>query len=172
MTSLPASGDLLPVNAGGLVEHESVPLSLRFGFAGFILLQRVEIFQEQEPGDLFGTVHLDGATGFFPEHIVDMFEDVFRHMEGFPATRGKLARKRTCFPVRSQPSCERRAGPRQSPDMRLKGCARSRTRKSQERRRLQERQTGKLLVEGKRDRRKGQHKYGKGNPSDDRPVTA
>jgi len=53
------------VPAVGLVEEEGVLLALEGGFIGFVLLERVEVFQEEEPGGLLGVVQLRGAAGFF-----------------------------------------------------------------------------------------------------------
>ena len=49
---------------------------------GLVLLQAVEVFQEQEPGGLLGVVEFGGATGFFPEDVVDIFEGLFKHERG------------------------------------------------------------------------------------------
>ena len=54
-------------------------LPLERGFIGAVLLQAVEVFQEEEPGSLLGVVQFGGATGLFPENVVDVFEGLFEH---------------------------------------------------------------------------------------------
>ena len=49
------------------------------GFVGPVLLQRVEVFQEEEPGGLLGVVELRGAARLFPENVVDILEGLFKH---------------------------------------------------------------------------------------------
>jgi hypothetical protein len=50
------------------------------GFVGTIVFEAVEIFEEEEPGGLFGVVELGGAAGLFAEDVVDVFEGLFeRH---------------------------------------------------------------------------------------------
>jgi hypothetical protein len=39
----------------------------------------VEVFQEEHPGGLLGVIQLSGATGFFAEDVVDVFEGLFKH---------------------------------------------------------------------------------------------
>src|SRR5260370_23973526 len=53
------------VPAVGLVEEEGVLFAIEGGFIGFVLLEGVEVFQEEEPGGLLGVVQLRGAAGFF-----------------------------------------------------------------------------------------------------------
>ena len=65
--------------AVGLVEDVGVFLAVQRGFGGFVLLQAVEVFQEEEPGGLLGVVELGGAAGLFPEDVVDVFEGLFKH---------------------------------------------------------------------------------------------
>ena len=54
-------------------------LALQRGFIRLVLFQRVQIFQEQEPGGLFGIVEFRGATGLFSEDIIDIFKGLFKH---------------------------------------------------------------------------------------------
>ena len=56
-----------------------MPLFLQRGFKHLVLLQRVQIFQEKEPGGLLGIVEFRGATGLFSEDIIDIFEGLFKH---------------------------------------------------------------------------------------------
>ncbi len=49
------------------------------GFGGFVGLQGIEVFQKEEPRGLLRVVELTGATGVFPEDIVDVFEGLFEH---------------------------------------------------------------------------------------------
>jgi hypothetical protein len=63
----------------GGVEDVAVWLPLQRGFIGAILLEPVEVFQEQEPRGLFGVIQFRGATGLFPEDIVNVFEGLFKH---------------------------------------------------------------------------------------------
>ena len=61
------------------IENEGISLSLQTGFVGFVLLQPVEVFQKQQPRSLFGVIQLGRAAGFFPQHIVDILEGLFKH---------------------------------------------------------------------------------------------
>jgi len=56
-------GPTLP--AGGLVEDVGVSLPVQSGFGGFVLLEAVKIFQEEEPGRLLGVVELRDAPASF-----------------------------------------------------------------------------------------------------------
>jgi len=67
-----------------LVQDEGVFLPLQFGFHGFVLFQRVEIFQEEQPRSLLGIVEFGGATRLFPENVVDILEGLFEHGCLFP----------------------------------------------------------------------------------------
>ena len=46
---------------------------------GFVVFEGVEVFQEQQPGCLFGVVELAGAADVFPEDVVDVLEGLFKH---------------------------------------------------------------------------------------------
>jgi hypothetical protein len=70
-------GPVLP--AIGLVEDERVFLPFQSGFHGLVLFQSVKIFQKEEPGALLSVVQLAGATGLFPENVIDVFEGLFEH---------------------------------------------------------------------------------------------
>jgi hypothetical protein len=71
-------GPFLP--AVGLVEDVGVLLAFERGFVGPVLLQRVQVFQEQEPRGLFRVVQFGGAASLFPEDVVDVFEGLFKHV--------------------------------------------------------------------------------------------
>ena len=58
---------------------KGVFLPFQRGFIGAVLLQSIEVFQEQEPGGLLGVIQFGGATGFFPEDIVDVLEGLLEH---------------------------------------------------------------------------------------------
>ncbi len=73
----------------GLVEEESVLFALEFGFHGALLLERFEIFEEEEPGGLLGVVQLGGAAGFLAENVVDVFEDLFEHGGQYKKFKGE-----------------------------------------------------------------------------------
>ena len=49
------------------------------GFGGFVVLQGVEVFQEQQPGGLPGVIEFAGAAGIFPEDVINVFEGLFEH---------------------------------------------------------------------------------------------
>ena len=70
-------GPFLP--AVGLVEEKGVLFAVEGGFIGFVLLQCVEVFQEEEPGGLLGVVQLGGAAGLLAEDIVNVLEGLFKH---------------------------------------------------------------------------------------------
>ncbi len=61
------------------VKNESVFPALQLGFHGLVLLQAVQKFQEQQPRGLLGVVQFAGATGLFPDDVVDIFEGLFEH---------------------------------------------------------------------------------------------
>jgi hypothetical protein len=65
--------------AVGFVEDARVFLSVQRCLGGPVLLQGVEIFQEQQPGGLLGVIQLAGATGIFPEDVINVFEGLFEH---------------------------------------------------------------------------------------------
>jgi len=67
------------VPAVGLVEEEGVLFAVEGGFIGFVLLERVEIFEEEEPGGLLGVVQLRGAASLFAEDVVDVFEGLLKY---------------------------------------------------------------------------------------------
>jgi hypothetical protein len=73
-------GPLFP--AVGLIQDERVLLPLEGGLGGLVLLQSVEVFQEQQPGGLFGVIELAGAAGILPEDVVDVLEGLFKHGVG------------------------------------------------------------------------------------------
>ena len=62
-----------------LVEDVGVFLTVQLGFGGFVAFEGVEVFQEQQPGGLFGVVQLAGASGVFPEDVADVLEGLFKH---------------------------------------------------------------------------------------------
>ena len=62
-----------------IIEDEGVGPSFQFGLHGLVLLEAVEVFEEQQPGGLFRIVQFTGATGFFAEGVVDIFEGLFEH---------------------------------------------------------------------------------------------
>ena len=70
-------GPRLPAVGG--VENVGVFLAIEGGFGGFVVLEGVEVFQEEEPGGLLGVVEFAGAAGVFPEDVVDVFEGLFEH---------------------------------------------------------------------------------------------
>ena len=49
-------------------------MSFERGLIGFILLQALQIFEEEQPGGLLGVIEIRGATGLLPEKIVYVFE--------------------------------------------------------------------------------------------------
>ena len=68
----------IPPN-GRACREEGILFALEGGFVGFVLLQRVEVFQEEEPGGLLGIVQLRGAAGLFAEDVVNVLEGLFKH---------------------------------------------------------------------------------------------
>ena len=65
--------------AVGFVEDVAVFLALQLGLHRLVLLQPVEVFQEEQPGRLLRVVQFGGASGLFPEDVVDVFESLFEH---------------------------------------------------------------------------------------------
>lgn len=52
------------------------------------MFEGVEVFQEEQPRGLLGVVEFAGATGVFPEDVVNVFEGLFEHWElGEPIVR-------------------------------------------------------------------------------------
>jgi len=62
-----------------LVEDETLLLLFQSSLIGFVLLQPVQIFQEEEPRGLLGIVQLARTARFFPEDVVDVFEGLLEH---------------------------------------------------------------------------------------------
>ena len=62
-----------------LIENVRVFFAIKGGFGGFVVLQGVEVFQEEQPGGLLGVVEFAGAAGVFPENVVDIAEGLFKH---------------------------------------------------------------------------------------------
>ena len=60
-------------------QDEIVFFAVQPSFVGPVFFKAIEVFQEQEPRCLFSVVELGGAAGFFPEHVVDIFEGLFEH---------------------------------------------------------------------------------------------
>ena len=52
---------------------------LQRGDRGFLALQAIEIFQEEQPGGLLGVIQLAGASGILPQDVIDVLEDLFKH---------------------------------------------------------------------------------------------
>ena len=52
---------------------------LERGFHGLGLLPGVEVFQEEDSGNLPGVVQFAGATGVLVEDIVNVFEGLLEH---------------------------------------------------------------------------------------------
>ena len=52
---------------------------VELGFERLVLLQRVEVFEEKQPGGLLGIVQLAGAPGVLVEDVIDVFEGLFEH---------------------------------------------------------------------------------------------
>ena len=67
----------------GLVEDVGVFLAVELGFGGFVAFEGVEVFQEQQPGCLFGVVQLAWAAGVFLKDVVDVLEGLFKHRAGW-----------------------------------------------------------------------------------------
>jgi len=67
------------IPAVGRVQNVRVGLAVERSLGGFVCFQPVEVFQKQQPGSLLGVVELCGATGFFPEDVVDIFKGLFEH---------------------------------------------------------------------------------------------
>ena len=66
-----------------LVEDQGVFLAIQLGLQRLVLFKPIEVFQEQQPRRLLGVVEFGGATGLFPEHIVNIFEGLFEHSDPF-----------------------------------------------------------------------------------------
>jgi len=75
--AVPGRGPGLP--AVGFVEDRGVFPAVEGGLGGFVLFQAVEVFQEQEPGGLFGVVQLGGAAGLLAQDVVNISEGLFKH---------------------------------------------------------------------------------------------
>jgi hypothetical protein len=56
--------------AVGLVDDVDVFLPVQLGFHLLFVFQGVEVFQEQQPGRLFGVVQFTGAAGVLPQDVV------------------------------------------------------------------------------------------------------
>ena len=62
-----------------LTAHLQIGLAVQGGGRGAVHFQRVEVFQEQQPGGLLGVIEFAGASGILPEHIVNVFECLLKH---------------------------------------------------------------------------------------------
>jgi hypothetical protein len=49
----------------------------------FVVVERVEVFQKEQPRGLFGVVQLTRATGVFVQDVVDVFESLLKHGVNF-----------------------------------------------------------------------------------------
>ncbi len=65
-----------------LVEDVGVFLAVQLGFGGFVAFEGVEVFQEEQPGGLFGVVEFACASGVFLKDVVDVLEGLFKHGAG------------------------------------------------------------------------------------------
>jgi len=81
-------------------------LAVERGFGGLVVFEGIEVFQEEQPRGLLGVVEFAGATGIFPEDIIDVFEGLFEHAVGESGT-GEAAGHRPCCP---QANCRRADG--------------------------------------------------------------
>ena len=48
--------------------------------SGLVLLERVEIFQEEQPGGLLGVIEFTRTTRVLPQDVVDVLECLFKHV--------------------------------------------------------------------------------------------
>ena len=71
------------VPAEGFVKDEAVFFAFQLGLCGFVLLQAIQVFQEQQPGGLLGVVQLGRAPGLCPQHVVDVFKRLFKYRDLF-----------------------------------------------------------------------------------------
>jgi hypothetical protein len=55
--------------------------ALQLGFQSSILLQAIEVLEKEEPGGLLGIIEFGGATGLFPEDIINVLEGLFEHVK-------------------------------------------------------------------------------------------
>lgn len=49
------------------------------GFVGAVLFEAIEIFEEEEPGGLFGVVEFGGAARLLAENVVNVLEGLLKH---------------------------------------------------------------------------------------------
>ena len=91
------------VERGG---ERAVGLAFEHGLGRFVLLQPIQIFQEEQPGGLFGVVEFGGAAAFFPEGVVDILEGLFKHERR--ASRGCGARPKAIIYLLSSAAAARR----------------------------------------------------------------
>jgi hypothetical protein len=61
-----------------------VLLALKFGLLLVGLLEIIEIFEEQDPGSLFGVIKFCSAAGLFPQDVIDILEGLFEHSDLLP----------------------------------------------------------------------------------------
>jgi hypothetical protein len=64
----------------GLLKDVAVFLALERSFLNLVLLEPIEVFQEQQPGGLLCVVELGRASGFFAQHVIDIAECLFKHV--------------------------------------------------------------------------------------------
>ena len=66
----------------GFVEDVGVGLAIQGSGCRAVRLQRVEVFQEEQPGCLFRMIQFTGAPSILREHVVDILKCLLKH--GFP----------------------------------------------------------------------------------------
>ena len=62
-----------------LVEDVGVSFAFQRVFAAFVLLKIVQVFQEEQPGNLLGVIEFRRASSFFPKDILNVFKGLFEH---------------------------------------------------------------------------------------------
>ena len=62
-----------------LFQQESVRPAFQVGHHRLVALQRVQVFEEQQPGGLLGVVQFAGAAGILVQDVVDVLEGLFEH---------------------------------------------------------------------------------------------
>jgi hypothetical protein len=75
-------GPALP--AIGLGQDVAVAPTFQLGLGGAVSLQSVQVFQEQQPGQLLGVVQLPGTAGILVLDVVDVLEGLFEHVLSVP----------------------------------------------------------------------------------------
>jgi hypothetical protein len=65
--------------AVGFVDNEAIGPAHQLRLLRALVFEIVQVLEKQHPRSLLGVIQLGGATGFFPEHVVDVANGLLKH---------------------------------------------------------------------------------------------